>query len=398
MAEHMGYLKAIGLDYGWGPTAMVEWALEHIHIWSGLPWWSSIAVTALGLRVLMAPLFLRSSDVGARMQAMQPIIKPINARMMEAFKSNNVELATKLRAELKAVYATSGISTSAMFTPAIIQGVFGFCAFRLMRAMANLPVPGLETGGFLWLSDLTKADPYLILPAVMAASMHVVFRMGGESGAPMQNEAMRPIMLYVLPSVIFVSTIWMPACLDIWLATTGLTGIIQVTAFRQPGVRKYFKMAPLPVNDVRRPHASAGASRSSASATTIDVKGSSRPFSNSASAATYQAPTAAASSHPSPTGATFVPRSASSAASSSVSTDPAPGTSQSLLDRAKSNMTSKVNKMGEGFSEAMDQARTYAGQLQGNKNEKSSKTRSKEFLRRAADYEKDWQRRNKGRS
>lgn len=404
MPEHIGYLKEIGLDYGWGPTAMVEWALEHVHIWSGLPWWSSIAVTALGLRLVMAPLFLRSSDVGARMQSMQPIIKPLNARMMEAYKSSNVEAATKLRAELKSIYAAAGISQSAMFTPAIIQGIFGFCAFRLMRAMANLPVPGLETGGFLWLTDLTARDPYYILPAVMAASMHVVFRLGGESGAPMANEAMKPIMLYVLPSVIFVSTIWMPACLDIWLATAGLTGIVQVTAFRQPGVRRYFKMAPLPVYDPRHPNSNtqqqSWTNNNTAApkpANTIDVKGSSRPFSNSAAAATgtYQAPST-------PTGgAKFTPR--SSAANTSATPHGSEPEQQqqdtrTFVERAKSNATSKINSIGDGFKTQMDQARVYADQLAGNKSQKGSKTRSKEFLRQAQQYEKEWQRKNKGRS
>lgn len=394
MPEHIGYLKEIGLDYGWGPTAMVEWALEHVHIWSGLPWWSSIAITALGLRLVMAPLFLRSSDIGARMQAMQPVIKPINDRMKAAMTTSDMEAATKLRAELKAVYKAAGIAPSAMLAPALIQGIFGFCAFRLMRAMANLPVPGLENGGFLWLSDLTARDPYYILPAVMAASMHVVFRLGGESGAPMTNEAMKPIMLYVLPSVIFISTLWMPACLDIWLATTGLVGIVQVTSFRQPGVRKFFKMAPLPTNDPRRPQPWSGPSSSAATQRTIDVKGSSRPFSNSASSATYQAPTGA-------TGATFIPRS-SAAAAAAATVKPAPAApevdTRSFIERTKSNATSSINKMGEGWGDAKDQARALFKNQMGGKGEQTSKTRSKEFLRRAQQYEKDWQRRNNGRS
>ncbi|KAF1346301.1 60Kd inner membrane protein-domain-containing protein [Delphinella strobiligena] len=341
MPEQIGYLKEIGLDYGWGPTAMIEWGLEHVHVYSGLPWWGSIVATALCFRLALFPLFLRSSDVGARQAAMLPITKPLTTRMMEAFKAQDME---------------TGISMTVLMGPALLQAVFGFCAFKLMRAMANLPVPGLENGGILWFVDLTQRDPYLALPAIMAISMHAIFRMGGESGAPMQNPAMRPFMLYVMPGLVFISTVWLPANLNLWLATTGLVGMAQVSLFRQADVRSALGMAPLVPNDPRTPGAHPGP------ANTIDVKGFSRP--SSSQSLRYQAP--------------------------NIKTGSPSGASQT-----KERMTSGINDMSEGLKTAYTEFQAKAASY-GGRNQKVSKTRSKEFLKQAAEYERRWQKAQRG--
>ena len=386
MPEQIGYLKEIGLDYGWGPTSIIEWGLEHIHVYSGLPWWSSIIATAFAFRLCMLPLFKKSSDIGARQAAMMPIIKPLQTRMMEAFKNNDMETGARLRAELKGINARAGISLGAMLTPAILQGVFGFCAFKLHRAMANLPVPGLEDGGILWFADLTQRDPYLLLPAIMAASMHVVFRFGGESGAPMQNPAMRPLMLYAMPGLIFLSTIWMPANLDLWLATTGVSGIAQVIAFRQKGLREFLGMAPLVPTDPRSPQYTPGASPT---ANTIDVKGSPRPYSQSSAQQTqaahnamrYQAPNLRTEAAP--------------ASSQAPSIDPAATEQPGFVTRKKSEFTESINTTSNAMKKFMSDSMAQAASWSGKKNQVDSKTRSKEFLKQADAYERRWQKAHK---
>jgi YidC/Oxa1 family membrane protein insertase len=70
----------------------------------------------------------------------------------------------------------AGVNMPAMFMPMVIQGALGFGAFRITRAMAALPVPGMETGGFAWLTNLTVADPYFIMPVALAGMLHVMGR------------------------------------------------------------------------------------------------------------------------------------------------------------------------------------------------------------------------------
>ncbi len=173
--EQIGYLKSLGLDYGWGPTAFIETLLEHIHIYTGTPWWASIVLTAVAIRLALFKPYIAAANVSARLAAIQPITAPIRDKMMAARKAGNQQGMLLARQELMAVHKKADIQTYKAFVP-LLQIFLGYGTFRLFRGMATLPVPGLETGGFLWLHDLTVADPFYILPVATAGAFYLVMR------------------------------------------------------------------------------------------------------------------------------------------------------------------------------------------------------------------------------
>lgn len=162
--EQIGYLKDIGLDYGWGPSSMVEYLFEHIHIWGGLPWLGSICVAGLLLRLAMLPLFLRAADTSARVVNNQHIITPLRRKSLNALQSGKQMEAQQHSAELKRVQSELGIKQSRVWLPMLVQIPFGYSAYRVTSDMASLPVPGLAEEKFAWLTDLTVADPIYALP------------------------------------------------------------------------------------------------------------------------------------------------------------------------------------------------------------------------------------------
>ncbi|KAK5164524.1 uncharacterized protein LTR77_009730 [Saxophila tyrrhenica] len=244
--EKIGYLHEIGLNYGWGPTSILEWTIEHFHISAGLPWWASIAATAVALRVALIPFFIKSSDVMARQGALVSVTKPITERMQESKRINDQQGMLQAWAELRAVRKRAGVSFRTQFTPMILQGVFGYCGFKLLRAASNLPVPAFKTEGPLWLGDLTVPDPYLILPVVMAGCIHLLIRMGGETGsAQMPSPGMQKFMLYGMPGIIILGTGYQSAAVCVWFAAGGALGIVQSLTLQRPAVRKWLGIAPL---------------------------------------------------------------------------------------------------------------------------------------------------------
>lgn len=48
--------------------------------------------------------------------------------------------------------------------------------FSIVRGLANLPLPQLKEGGLGWVTDLTAADPYYILPATSLLFTNLVFK------------------------------------------------------------------------------------------------------------------------------------------------------------------------------------------------------------------------------
>lgn len=381
MPERIGYLKDIGLEYGWGPTSIIEWSLEHVHVLSGMPWWGSIAATAFLYRLALVPLFMKASENGAKMRAMMPVTKPLNDKMMTALREGNHLAAQQARQELMSVNKAAGVSTFGPLVPSIVQGVFGFCAFRLMRAMANLPVPGLETGGFAWVTDLTQSDPYFLLPLIMGGTLHMVFRKGGETGQPI-SEAVKPFILYVFPGIVFLTTAWLPAALNIWLCTTGVMGVCQVYLLQRPNVRRFFNLTPMvSVEQATRDAIAAGLAKDQSKI--IDVKAKSSP---SAQRPVYQAPNVKFSAGSLPPKSAAKP---TGPVSSAVQAAPNP------FDSAKDMTAGWLNKAGKKFDDlkqhASDAALKYS---QSRSRQKQSKTRSAEFMKQAEEYERKWKKLN----
>lgn len=173
--EHIGYLKSIGIEYGFGPTGLVEWMLEHIHILCGTPWWGSIALTAVTFRLLFFKPFISASDNNAKMSTIAHITKPLQQKMSEASRAGDTQKALQIRQEIQMIHKRAGIKVWKSMTP-LLQGLVGYGTFVLLRAMSKLPVPGLEGGGLLWFPNLTIPDPYFILPLATAGILHLVLR------------------------------------------------------------------------------------------------------------------------------------------------------------------------------------------------------------------------------
>ena len=177
--EKLGYLKDLGLDYGWGPTAFVEWLLEHVHVLSGTPWWASTVLVAVIIRLALLKPYIGAADTSARLATIQENIKPLQARMAQARSSQDQTAILLVTQELKTLYRSAGIKIWKIGVP-FTQIPIGFGTYRLLRGMTDLPVPGLDEGGFLWLHDLTVADPYYVLPALTGLAIHIVAKVSSQ--------------------------------------------------------------------------------------------------------------------------------------------------------------------------------------------------------------------------
>ena len=159
----------MGLDFGWGPTATLEWLMEHIHVYLGTPWWATIILTAIAVRAGLFHFYTQSSDQSARAALLQPSYAPIQEKLRVAKESKDQILQQTIAKELKDFFKAAGLKPWKAFLPIALQIPLGFGNFRLMRNMYEIPVPGLTDGGILWFQDLTVGDPFMVLPLAMVA-------------------------------------------------------------------------------------------------------------------------------------------------------------------------------------------------------------------------------------
>lgn len=148
----------------------MQWLLEHIHVWSGTPWWASIILATVFIRTIQIPGYLRLSDVGARMREINPYAQPILERYKKAATARDLVTMHQTKAELNGIYKKSGVNKIWFFWPLAQLPIFyGF--YNLLFSMVQIPVPGLLDGGVLWFQNLAVADPLVVLPLVSAGSI-----------------------------------------------------------------------------------------------------------------------------------------------------------------------------------------------------------------------------------
>lgn len=171
-AEDVGYLRSLGLDYGWGFTSTMQWVVEHVHVWTGLGWGGTIIATSILMRLFMFYPQIKSTAFATNMRRLQddPRQAEIMGKLQKAVREGDqvkVQQTRLLGNVLREEYNVPLKSMLWGFLPV----PFSFGMFRIITGMTHIPVPALESAGFLWFQDLTISDPYFILPALTTAIM-----------------------------------------------------------------------------------------------------------------------------------------------------------------------------------------------------------------------------------
>ncbi|KAH6641185.1 60Kd inner membrane protein-domain-containing protein [Chaetomium tenue] len=243
--EQIGFLKTLGLEFGWGPTSLMQTVLESVYVYTSLPWWASIAVVAVGLRLALLKPALDASENTVKYQRL--LKNPEYAAAMEDMKSlmitGNHMAGAQARAKVSLMNKEAGYSLWKNFTP-MLQLPLGYGMFRLIKGMSALPVPSFETGGILWFTDLTVADPLFIMPIITGLVVMVGMRIPLPYMAPQQQQTMKTVALVVMPLSTAVS-LFFPSGLALYFLLSSLLHTSQTYMMHQHWFRRMIGLPPL---------------------------------------------------------------------------------------------------------------------------------------------------------
>ncbi|KPM37117.1 hypothetical protein AK830_g9440 [Neonectria ditissima] len=251
MPEGLGFLSAIGLDYGWGPTSVMQWVLEHVHVWGSIGWGGSIIATALILRAVMFYPQIRSLRFNAAMNLMRqdPRGKEAIELVKKGYQTGDREILQKGQFLNKMVREQYGAHNSGMLW-SFLQIPFSFGLFRIIGGMSNIPVPSLETSGYLWFSDLTASDPFFILPALGSGLLFGAMMVNSKY-APASQKAMMKKMMWVFGTVGFIGTTFLSAGVNLMMVSTGFATLLQALILNNEAVRRLVGLPILEVQEVK---------------------------------------------------------------------------------------------------------------------------------------------------
>jgi YidC/Oxa1 family membrane protein insertase len=167
--DHIGDLASLGLAR-WTPTGLLQNLLEMMHVHLGLSWLAAIVICSIGLRLLVAPLIIKAQVNNLRLSAIRPEMEKHIEQLKTAKEAGDMQTAQKasIRAQ-KLLKDHDCHPLKGLIAPGV-QIPLAIIFFTAINGMCKLPVESMTSGGALWFTDLTVADPTYVLPIVNVAN------------------------------------------------------------------------------------------------------------------------------------------------------------------------------------------------------------------------------------
>ncbi|XP_061566256.1 mitochondrial inner membrane protein OXA1L isoform X3 [Cololabis saira] len=229
-------LTELGLG-GHTPVGFIQNLLEYMHIDMGLPWWGAIVIGTIVARMAVFPVIVKGQREAAKLNNVLPEITKLTNRMNEAKQSGNKYEFAKTYSDLNLFQKKHDVNPLRGFLVPLVQAPVFVSFFIALRKMAYLPVPSMQTGGLLWFTDLTAADPFYILPFAVTGTMFFILELGAESGIDNPNLRAMKTVFRIMPLVILPLTINFPTAVFTYWLTSNCFSLCQVALLRHPYIR-----------------------------------------------------------------------------------------------------------------------------------------------------------------
>ncbi|MED6269936.1 hypothetical protein CHARACLAT_004632 [Characodon lateralis] len=232
-------LAELGLA-GYTPVGLIQSLLEFFHMDLGLPWWGAIVVGTVLARLAVFPVIVKGQREAAKLNNVLPEMTKLTNRMNEAKQSGNKYEFAKAYSDLNLFQKKNDVNPLRGFLVPLVQAPVFISFFIALRKMAYLPVPSLQTGGALWFTDLSAADPFYILPLAVTGTMFFILELGAESGFDNPNLRAMKTVFRIMPLIILPLTINFPTAVFTYWLTSNCFSLGQVALLRHPAVRRRF--------------------------------------------------------------------------------------------------------------------------------------------------------------
>jgi YidC/Oxa1 family membrane protein insertase len=191
----------------------LKWTYYHM-----VPNWGwAIVLQTLIVSLALLPLRITQMKSMLKMQRVAPQIKAIQERYKK-YKLNDPRKAP-MNEEISALYKKEGVNPAGGCLPMLIQLPFLWAYYKMLSIALDL-----RHAHWLWIHDLSAADPLFLLPIIMVVSMLVLQRMTPQAGMDPSQQKMMTLMMPLMMGFFFFR---LPAGLNLYYAEANLISVAQ---------------------------------------------------------------------------------------------------------------------------------------------------------------------------
>jgi YidC/Oxa1 family membrane protein insertase len=208
-------LPGFGLTGGIGKYLFLTLQFLHAHVVSNWGW--AIVLLTVLINVVLLPLRIRTMQSALKMQRIQPQMNAIRKRY-ERYKVTDPK-RNEMNIEIMKLQKDNGVTMFGGCIPTLIQMPLLIAFYRVLPKVVEL-----RHAHWLWVPDLSAADPYHILPVAFVVSMLLSQLVTPSPGVDQRQQR---LMMFVMP-IIFGFTTWhYGSGVALYGACSSLIGVIQ---------------------------------------------------------------------------------------------------------------------------------------------------------------------------
>jgi len=164
----------------------LQWTYKYVGNWG----WA-IVIQTLIINLALLPLRVSSMKSALKMQKIQPQMNAIK----EKYKKYTMRdpRRQEMNTEIGALMKEQGVSPVGGCLPMLIQMPFLFAYYAMLGSALDL-----RQASWLWIKDLSSADPYLILPILIIITGLATQRMTPQAGMDPSQQKMMNVMMPVM--------------------------------------------------------------------------------------------------------------------------------------------------------------------------------------------------------
>ncbi|RYH19938.1 YidC/Oxa1 family membrane protein insertase [archaeon] len=221
--------------------------IDYVHTLAGVPYWEAIVFTTVGLRFLLLPVVLKTTQSSARLAVARPEMQKVQEAMAKDTNTADSRVQLKYQKEMSAVLSKHKVNPVRALLWPVCQFPIFIAFFMALRDMGTY-FPGFLTGGDFWFTNLSAPDSFYYLPIANSVSFLLMIELGAD-GMPTQQQATFRWVMRGLAVALVPLTSSMPQGLFVYWVTNNVFSLVQTMILKQESVRKALDIPKIPTEN-----------------------------------------------------------------------------------------------------------------------------------------------------
>ena len=170
-------VAAVVSELGYSPPHLVIRLIENVHLMAEIPYWETIVLTTIALRIFLLPVAIYTTQSASRMAHARPKIISLQTEFQKHPNVLDPALQAEFQRKMAQLLKREQVNPARSIIFPFLQIPILISFFFGLRDICTF-LPDAVSGGTLWFTDLSATDQTFIFPVLNAVSFMTMIEIG----------------------------------------------------------------------------------------------------------------------------------------------------------------------------------------------------------------------------